>query len=336
MYSKHRLPSRFMTFALCLVAWGAIELAWAEAKQERNGASATLESTGDRLREQHLPHQGRERRYLVYLPAGYAPQKSYPVVLNFHGGMGHAEHQMTVSGMNRVADRYGFLVVYPDGTAKARRLFKRLSNLLTFNAGTCCGYAEKEQVDDVEFVRLLLDDLSRLYPIDTSRIYATGFSNGGMLAYRLALELNDRLAAIAVVSADLGVDGPAPQRPIPVLHFHGLKDENVRWQGGKGDNQFQSHPHRSIPETLAMWKRWNHCQDQPTATTRGQDYVKEEFAPASGQPGAPVVVYQFPEGGHQWPGGTDPAKGRLNLGTRIDSIDASTLMWEFFSQYRLP
>lgn len=303
---------------------------------EKQASLDESSETGDRLREHHLRHQGRERRYVVYLPTGFSPQRSYPVVLNFHGGMGHAEQQMKTTGMNRVADRHGFLVVYPDGTGKERLLLKRLSRLLTFNAGTCCGYAEQEQVDDVGFVRAMLDEISRLYPIDTHRVYATGFSNGGMLAYRLALELNDRLAAVAVVSADLGVDGPAPQRPIPVLHFHGLKDENVRWQGGKGSNQLQSHPHRSIPDTLAMWKQWNHCQDKPIATERGKDYVMERFAPSSGETGAPVVIYQIPEGGHQWPGGTDPAKGRLHLGTLITSVDASSVMWEFFQQFALP
>src|SRR5262249_11253544 len=149
---------------------------------------------------------------------GFDGKSPVAVVLNLHGGMGRAESQRRQSGMNRVSDQHGFLVVYPDGTG--------IGPLLTYNAGACCGYAEKTRVNDVGFINALIDDLERQYQVDPRRIYATGFSNGAMMSYRLGCELSERIAAIAPVSGDLGVDGPVPKRPVPIIHFHGLKDEN--------------------------------------------------------------------------------------------------------------
>src|SRR5262249_13324839 len=125
-------------------------------------------------REHFVTHDGRKRRYLVHAPPAAAAGRPLPVVLGFHGGGGRAESFRTMSRLSEVADRHGFLVVYPDGTG-------RWANVLTFNAGRCCGYAAEQQVDDVGFVRRLLDELPRLYPVDPRRVYATGMSNGAML-----------------------------------------------------------------------------------------------------------------------------------------------------------
>jgi polyhydroxybutyrate depolymerase len=283
-----------------------------------------IQSTPDTTEEHFLNHDGLKLRYIVYVPQEYDHSKPLAVVLNFHGGMGSAENQMKTSDMNRVADRHGFMVVYPDGTGA-------LGRILTFNAGSCCGYAVRKKVDDVGFVKDLIEDLGKQYQIDTSRVYAVGFSNGAMLAYRLAVELSDRIAAIGIVSGDLSVDGPKPKWPVPVIHFHGLKDQNVLWNGGIGPNQIDPHPHRSIPETLEIWKNWNHCAGKPTITESKSDYIMERFEPAEGQSGAPIVIYKLIDGGHQWPGGEEPRLKILNLGKMIHSVDASELMWQFFT-----
>ncbi len=276
--------------------------------------------------ERVLNFDGRERHYLVYRPHGtLGSDKRLPVVLLFHGGGGRAEGIRTASQMNSVAERYGFIVVYPEGTG--------LTRLLTYNAGSCCGYAVREHVDDVGFVRQLIDELPKHYPVDKERVYASGFSNGAMLCYRLACELSDKIAAIAPVSGDMGVDGPKPARPVPIIHFHGLQDQNSMFAGGKGKNQFQPVPHRSIPDTLAFWIKWNNCRPKSTETT-DKDYVRDEWSPAPGENGAPIVLYKLPEGGHTWPGGIDTTP-HLNTGKLIKSVDASTLIWKFFEQHTL-
>lgn len=273
--------------------------------------------------EHFLEHDGVKRRYVVYVPAAKEGSATpLAVVLNFHGGGGRAEGQMRSTGMNAVAERHGFIAVYPDGTSAA-------GPFLTWNAGRCCAYAARRKVDDVGFVRRLVAELGRSYKIDAARIYAVGHSNGGMLAYRLAAEASDLLAGAGIVSADLGIDGPPPKRPVPLIVFHGLKDRNVLWEGGMGPNQIDREPHRAIPETLRIWKAWNGCAPQPVKTETAADYVMERYEPPPGAAGAPIVLYKLPGGGHAWPGGT-AVSSRLDLGPIVHSVDASELIWRFF------
>lgn len=277
--------------------------------------------------EHFLEHDGVKRRYVVYMPTDKAGTAApLPVVLNFHGGGGHAETQMHTSGMNRVAERHGFMAVYPDGTSAGGRL-------LTWNAGRCCAYAARRKVDDVGFVRRVVADLARHYRIDTARVYAAGHSNGGMFAYRLAAEASDLLAGAGIVAADLGIDGPAPKRPVPLIVFHGLKDRNVLWEGGMGPNQLDREPHRAIPESLRIWKQWNRCASAPVKTESAVDYVMERYAPPPGTVGAPIVLYKLPEGGHAWPGG-EPGADWLDIGPLVRTVDASELIWGFFDSLR--
>jgi polyhydroxybutyrate depolymerase len=273
----------------------------------------------------HLVRDGRTRRYLVHRPAD-DPAGPLPVVLLFHGGLGRAEVQRTQSGMNEVADRAGFLAVYPDGTGLMR-------THLTWNAGTCCGYAVRRGVDDVGFVDRLIDDLSERYPVNPRRIYASGMSNGAMLCYRLACELSDRITAIGPVAGDMGVTGPVPTRPVPLIHFHGLEDQNSCFHGGVGTNQIQPLPHRSIPEGIAWWRDVNRCAPEPEIREE-TDCSIERYAPPAGEPGAPVILYKLPHGGHTWPGGVDVTP-HLNTGRLVASVNASALMWEFFRRFEL-
>jgi polyhydroxybutyrate depolymerase len=277
---------------------------------------------GAAVSEHNLLHGGRERRFVVHLPRGYHGTKPLPVVLGFHGGGGRAESFQRQSRMNEVSDRNGFMAVYPDGTGRAR--------LYTWNAGTCCGLAMRENVDDVGFVRAMIEELSKLYHIDRGRIFATGISNGAMFTYRLACEASDLIAGIGPVSGDLGVDGPRPSHSVPVIHFHGLKDPNCPYLGGIGPSAITRVWHRPIPETVAWWVRANNCQPKPFVTD-DRDFVRDSYAPAPGQKGSPVVLYKLLEGGHTWPGGVDLTPG-FGTGKLIDSVDASTIMWKFFEK----
>lgn len=284
-------------------------------------ASFTVEDA-----ERSVTHDGRQRRYLVHVPRGHDGTRPLPVVLGFHGGGGRAESFRTLSRLNEAADRHGFLVVYPEGTGRWR-------NILTFNAGRCCGYAMEHEIDDVGFVRALLDELPRRYAVDARRIYATGMSNGAMLCYRLACELSERIAAIAPVAGAMAVDGPVPARPVPVLHVHGRRDTFAPFEGGKGP--LGGTPHQPVPDTLAWWVKVNRCGTTPAEVTEGDAFRRERYLPPEGAPGAPVVLYLLPDGGHTWPGGVDLTE-HLGTGPLIRSVEASTLMWEFFEQFRLP
>jgi len=150
-------------------------------------------------------HDGVQRSYILYVPTSYNSAEPVSVVLVFHGGGGNAEGAVRMTGFNSLADEKGFIVVYPNGTG-------RLSDdkLLTWNGGTCCGWAQEQNVDDVGFVRAIVADLQSMASIDMKRIYATGISNGGIMSYRLACEASDLIAAIGPVA---GTQNIAPCKP---------------------------------------------------------------------------------------------------------------------------
>ncbi|MBK7973426.1 MAG: hypothetical protein IPK07_09155 [Deltaproteobacteria bacterium] len=133
--------------------------------------------------EVHLAHGGRERRVLVHAPAGVGQAGPAPLVLAFHGGLGTAKAMRRQSLLDRVADRERFIVAYPEGIGRFR------DRMLTWNAGSCCGYAMRMNSDDVGFTLAILDEVARRWSVDAARTYAVGFSNGGMFSYRLACEV---------------------------------------------------------------------------------------------------------------------------------------------------
>lgn len=200
-------------------------VAWCAAACSGGAAADGLLRPGDHRID--LAYGGRARGYVVHVPPAAAGERALPVVLNFHGAASSGAGQQRFSRMDAVADRAGFVVVYPDGTGRYRRF-------LTWNAGTCCGSAVLQQVDDVGFALAVLDDCARRTPIDRERVYATGMSNGAMMAHRLAAQVPGRIAAIAPVAGGLvyPLSGRGPA--VPVLHVHSVDDPLALYRGGLG------------------------------------------------------------------------------------------------------
>jgi polyhydroxybutyrate depolymerase len=271
-----------------------------------------------------------ERTYLVHVPPKYDRNTPVPVVLIFHGGASNAEQMVRFCGLNVTADEAGFLAVYPSGSG-------RLPAALTWNGGNCCGYAAAQNIDDVAFVRAILDDLAAAAKIDTKRVYATGMSNGAIFCYRLADELSERIAAIAPVSGTMGSETCHPARPVPVIHFHGTADEFVLFGGGAGPKSLSKTNFFSVEHTIRQWVKADGCPEQPTITKLpdkahdGTTVTRKSFGP--GKAGAEVVLYVVEGGGHTWPGRTP----RLDLlGKSTKNISANDLMWAFFKKHPLP
>jgi polyhydroxybutyrate depolymerase len=268
---------------------------------------------------------GRKRTYLVHVPPKHDPNKPAPVVLALHGATMNGRMMAWFSGLNQKADEAGFVVVYPNGTGA--------NSSFTWNGGNCCGYAFQNRVDDVAFVRALLDDLPQAFQVDVRRVYATGMSNGATLVYRLASELSDRLAAVAPVSGTMETEKCEPQRPVPVLHFHGTEDNIVPFQGGKGEKSPSCTDFYSVEHSIRAWVKANGCDEEPTTEElpdRAKDGTKVVRKTYGGRDGAEVVLVVIEGGGHTWPGRKLPVR---SLGKATTNVSANDLMWEFFQKH---
>ena len=218
--------------------------------------------------------------------------------------------------MDAASDRDGFIAVYPNGSSA-------IGNHLTWNAGFCCGYAMTHQVDDVGFTIEVLHDLAARTPIKPRRVYATGMSNGGMMAYRLACDAADVFTAIAAVAGTDNTRECRPSRPVAVLHIHAKDDPRVLFDGGQGGAAGAA-SHVSVPATIANWVRQDGCTGAPRRVLDKPGAWCELHAPCDG--GAQVQLCVTETGGHSWPGGVKPRGGAAPS----QAISASEIMWEFF------
>jgi polyhydroxybutyrate depolymerase len=283
-----------------------------------------------------LEHHGLVRSYVVRVPPAAGKRELLPVVVNFHGGGSNAKTQKWYSRMDAAADRHGFIAVYPNGSGGVGDRFH------TWNAGNCCGWSALNRVDDVGFTLAVLEDLARRIPIDRARIYATGLSNGSMMAYRVAAEASDRIAAVAGVAGAMTLPTFAPKLPVPVLHIHSVDDERARYGGGLGPALPMTDTrvfHASVSDMLKKWLDHNGCPAERTAATpiagSGADagHTATRFTWSPCRAGSEVMLLRLAGPGHVWPGGQRDFLPVL-LGTSTAVIDANEEMWRFFARFR--
>lgn len=251
---------------------------------------------------------GQSRHYLVHRPTGAAPASGYPLVVMLHGGLGSAAQAESGYGWDALADREQVIVAYPDGLDR------------TWNAGTCCGTAQRTGVDDVAFVSQVVAEISARVPIDPDRRFATGMSNGGMMTYRMACQ-TELFAAIAPVSGTQLVDC-STAAPTSVLHLHGAADPRVRLDGRRGTGV----AHVSGPPlatVLEGWRKRDSCAAFTTTRSHGVT-----TATASCPQSRTVEWIVIAGAGHEWPG----APSSQNPG----ELDATTLIWAFFTAHPQP
>jgi polyhydroxybutyrate depolymerase len=206
---------------------------------------------------------GRTRTYRLHVPPAL-PDGPVPLLVALHGGTGSGRQFERSSGFDAVADDRGFIVVYPDGVGSG----PDETDLRTWNAGLCCGAAARKEVDDVGFVRQLIDTMEIQFDIDPSRVFAAGHSNGGFMSYRLACELSDRIVAVGLQAGGLGVETCSPVRPVSLLHIHGAADTNVPIEGGVGSG-ISRVAFPPLADSLASVSKAMGCTTEPEATVDG-------------------------------------------------------------------
>jgi polyhydroxybutyrate depolymerase len=261
------------------------------------------------------------REYLVHVPASYRG-RPMPMVIALHGGGGDADFQADDSKYKLISksEQAGFIVVFPNGYSSFPT-----GILATWNAGTCCGRAAESKVDDVGFIREVIHRLERQLSIDSSRIFATGMSNGAMMTWRLACEVPEIRAIAPVEGTDNTIGQCAPSHPVAVIEFHAADDPNVPFNGGFGVGPSHT-DYKSVAETQGKWVQIDHASVGAVRRVLSVPGAHCDLHPA-GRGGAPVELCVTDTGGHSWPGGgTQQGRKQPSM-----AISANDLMWSFFS-----
>ena len=269
---------------------------------------------------------GEERCYLLYIPASMDLRSPSPLVLSLHGFASRPEGQIFLSRWNEVADREGFVVAYPQGTKFPVR----------WNSFPASDLAA---ADDVQFLRDLVGEISRLSAIDPLRVYLSGMSNGGAMTHLAACEMAEVFAAAGVVAGP-AMDPPGgcnPSRAISVIGFYGTADPLVSYEGGELMDRV---PQGAAPpasavrylgavEWAASWARRNECNPQPETVFAQGDTAGVSYPSCRDE--AEVILYTVEGGGHAWPGG----RSIPFLGKTTQDIHASETMWAFFEKHAM-
>ena len=264
----------------------------------------------------HFNYGGLTREYLVHVPAKAIGHPS-PMLLALHGGGGDMDFQADNYGLVEKSEQAGFIAVFPNGYSRFRS-----GILATWNAGTCCGKAVEEKVDDVGFLKAVIQRVAAQANVDRNRIYATGMSNGALMSYRLACELPDLIRAIAPVAGTDNTIACKPSRPVPVIHFHARDDSHVMFNGGSGPDALTKTNFTPVAATVAKWVALDR------ASPRGKAVVSVPGARCELHTGpAPVELCVTETGGHSWPG----SHARRANKNPSQAISANDLMWDFFS-----
>jgi len=283
------------------------------------------------------------RSYRLHIPSSYSGTEPVPLLLVLHGNPAGSLSMMVMTELNDKADEEGFIVVYPNGQANKTKfsivldyygsLLKTL--IFGFYFWNCWDFAE---VDDVAFIGALFEELQGNLMIDSSRIYVTGFSGGGMMSYRLGAEFSDIIAAIAPCSGVIGgrmsaIEPitndlplyiiPEPEYPLPVIHFHGMEDPIVIYDGWK--DFWGNTLYMSVNESILFWVEHNGCEPIPEIEiSESENIITSTYK--NGNQGTEVILYSVVDGGHEWFGG-------LEAFFPPCEISINDIMWEFFESH---
>jgi polyhydroxybutyrate depolymerase len=268
---------------------------------------------------------GLDREYVLRIPTGYDEAVPLPLIVVFHGYTMTADGQASESGLPALGDEEGFITVFPEGRGDIQRWLFDLDaveiDITTANP-------------DIALVSDLLDKLSEELSVDSDRIYAVGFSNGGWIASAVACTLSDRFAAAAPVASimDFGADC-TPDNPVPLVTFHGTSDQYEPFDGGvenaplRGSlptdlgGTFDELPvsenpilESSVPDKVALWADANGCEADPASSVADEKTTRWEYTCPEADP---VVFYEIATGTHRW-----------NI---TGGFDTNERLWEFLS-----
>ena len=280
-----------------------------------------------------------DREFVLYVPPVHDQAKALPLVVMFHGMGGTAFHSYKETSWSSKAEREGFFVAYPEATRPNPSSEPSLrKNPQAWNDGSGRFHAGEKGVDDVAFIRTLLDSVTKDHNVDTKRIFVAGFSNGASMAFRIGTELSDRVASIAPCAGACWTKALNLSSGVSLCYITGTSDPLNPIDGGfpklalggKDQGGQQKPP---VQDTIDKWVVALNCADVATRDIAERGVRTRRYG--SGRNGAEVEFITVDGLGHHWAGGTSQAPEFL-VGKNTDKLNATDVVWEFFVAHPKP
>ena len=261
---------------------------------------------------------GQPRSWRLFVPNGINEGAEYPLVFNFHGTGSSPKQIAELNELETLAEQHKFIVVAPKAEYSYEAGGRQTWNVEQLDS----------PYDDVAFIKGLIAHLAQHYPIDTARIYATGFSGGARMSSRLACDLADTFAAIAPIAGVRFADNCAPARAMPVLTYHGTQDPVNHYQHQADSPRYW---HEGVEPAIEGWVKFNGCENSTTTAIR-TGITKTEWSDCRDD--VAVIFYRSEQAGHTWPGSPKAdILAKYGLGS-TDDLPMSEIIWAFLKQYQ--
>lgn len=325
---NYRLPLISIVAVLCVVVIAA--------KLKAKAATRELPPAHQELT---ISSGGLDRHCVLHLPPSYDKARPLPLVIMLHGMGGTGANAIREMGWSAKADAENFIVAYPNASRPdPARPPSLKSNPPAWNDGSGRFHAAERNIDDVAFIRALLDRLSADYSIDPKRIYVVGFSNGASMALRVGAELSDRVAAIAAVAGACWTETPKPTRGISLCYITGTTDTLNPLDGGFpkmafGGGDKGGKPKPAVRVTIEKWAKALGCPESPKQDATANGVHTRRYG--HGRDGAEVVFITIEGLGHIWPGGVNLVP-EFMVGKPTDKLKATDAIWDFFRTHPAP
>ncbi len=279
---------------------------------------------------------GLSRSFLLHLPPAWDGNKPLPLVLMLHGMGGTAANSALETSWSEKADIETFIVAYPEATRPDPTQPPSLrKNPQAWNDGSGRFHSAERSIDDVSFIRAVIDRIATDYRIDDRRVYVAGFSNGASMAFRVGAELSERVAAIAPNAGACWTETPRPLRGVSLCYITGTADSLNPLEGGApklafgGGNQGgKAKP--SVSGTIEKWRRVLSCPERPRSDETKDGVQTLRYGP--GRDNAEILYITVEGLGHHWAGGVSQAPEFL-VGRNTNKLKATDVVWDFFQRH---
>jgi len=253
-----------------------------------------------------------------------------PLVMVFHGAGGNGKDYLTKNGWAALSEQKGFVVAAPDGLPALPRLPANFRmNPRLWNSGQLNPNMPRAKINDMVFVKVLLDDIAHRTSIDKNRIYATGHSNGAGMTFKIGAELSSLFSGIATVMGLNTSEGARPTKALPTLMLIGTRDPLNPIEGGERQLPWGKSTVPPMSHGIQAWSESLNCTTPAVQERDDEQVTIERFKQC--RDGASYTIWYLKGQGHAWPGGQDSGLPESVMGPNITRINATDLIWQFFS-----